>query len=90
MSTLIVENSDAVERAAAILGEYCENYIIIAKTPEVGNCVELRTPCTLSSQGLLSIGLAWAESQCKLDEDDYEFDWEEASEEDDDDLRYDA
>lgn len=83
MSTTIVENSDSVEHAAAILGEYSENYVILCVNPEYGNAVEIRTPNTISAHGLLGIGLAYVSQFNKLEDDCIDFEWEEAEDEDD-------
>lgn len=74
MSTQILEPSDAVQNAAALLGEYSDAYLIICKTPETGDCVEIRTNCVLSSTGLLRIGLDW-NKKATIIEDDDEYEW---------------
>lgn len=87
MSTIILENSDAVQHAAALVGEYSDNYIVICTNPEYGNGVELRTPNTISAEGLLRIALAYCEQQNSIEDDFEEFYWEEeeVDESDDDD-----
>ena len=85
MSTIILENSDAVQHAAALVGEYSDNYVVICTNPEYGNGVELRTPNTIAAEGLLRIALAYCEQTNTLDEDFEDFTWEEVDEGDDDD-----
>ena len=85
MSTIILENSDAVQHAAALVGEYSDNYVVICTNPEYGNGVELRTPNTIAAEGLLRIALAYCEQANTLDEDFEDFTWEEVDEGDDDD-----
>lgn len=80
MSTQILTPSDAVQNAAAILGEYSDAYIIICKTPNVGDCVEIRTDCTLSATGLLRIGLDWNKQATSVDDEEYEWIFEEEDE----------